>query len=82
MEEEEEEVVQAEGEVEEGATGFTQESEAPLRKKAMRTPQSKLVLALPWKTLERCTRGTQRPHSGSEDDSRGRSCTGTTQGRR
>ena len=34
-----------EGEVEEGATGYTQESEAPQRKKAMRaaTPQSKLV---------------------------------------
>ncbi len=34
------------GDVEEGATGFTQESEAPLRKKAMRTatPQSKLVV--------------------------------------
>ena len=32
--------------MEEGATGFTQESEAPLRKKAMRTatPQSKLVV--------------------------------------
>ena len=45
-EEEEEGALPAEGEVEEGGTGFTQESEAPLRKKAMRTPQSKLVPAL------------------------------------
>ena len=37
-----------EGEGEEFATGYTQESEAPLRKKAMRvaTPQSKLVPVL------------------------------------
>ena len=37
-----------EGDVEEGATGFTQESEAPQRKKAMRvaTSQSKLVPVL------------------------------------
>ena len=43
--EEEEEEEKVEGEVEEGATGFTQESEAPQRKKAMwaATPQSKLV---------------------------------------
>lgn len=42
VEEEEERV---EGEMEEFATGFTQESEAPQRKKAMRiaTPQSKMV---------------------------------------
>ena len=47
-EEEEEEEEKVEGEVEEGATGFTQESEAPQRKKAMRaaTPQSKLVPVL------------------------------------
>ena len=44
-EEEAEEEAKVEGEVEEGATGYTQESEAPQRKKAMRaaTPQSKLV---------------------------------------
>jgi hypothetical protein len=44
-EEEMEEKEKVEGEVEEGATGFTQESEAPQRKKAMRiaTPQSKMV---------------------------------------
>ena len=47
-EEEDEEAEKVEGEVEEGATGFTQESEAPQRKKAMRaaTPQSKLVPVL------------------------------------
>jgi hypothetical protein len=47
-EEEEGEEPRQEGEVEEGATGFTQESEAPQRKKAMRvaTPQSKLVPVL------------------------------------
>jgi len=47
-EEEEEEDLPVEGDVEEGATGFTQESEAPLRKKAMltATPQSKLLPAL------------------------------------
>lgn len=46
--EEDEEEHRVEGEVEEGATGFTQESEAPSRKKAMRvaTPQSKLVPVL------------------------------------
>ena len=44
---EEEEEAPLEGDVEEGATGYTQESEAPLRKKAMltATPQSKLVPA-------------------------------------
>ena len=43
--EEEEEGTRAEGEEEGGVTGFTQQSEAPQRKKAMRaaTPQSKLV---------------------------------------
>ena len=47
-EEEEHEEEEKEGDVEEGATGFTQESEAPQRKKAMRaaTPQSKLVPVL------------------------------------
>jgi hypothetical protein len=47
-EEEEGEERRQEGEVEEGATGFTQESEALQRKKAMRvaTPQSKLVPVL------------------------------------
>ena len=47
-EQEEQEDQKAEGEVEEGATGYTQESEAPQRKKAMRvaTPQSKLVPVL------------------------------------
>ena len=47
-EQEEQEEQKAEGEVEEGATGYTQESEAPQRKKAMRvaTPQSKLVPVL------------------------------------
>ena len=50
-EEEEEEEEEREGEEKEGeefVTGFTQESEAPLRKKAMRvaTPQSKLVPVL------------------------------------
>ena len=46
--EEEEEEPRVEGEDEEWATGFTQESEAPSRKKAMRvaTPQSKLVPVL------------------------------------
>src|SRR5450631_2225946 len=45
---EEHEEEEKEGDVEEGATGFTQESEAPQRKKAMRvaTPQSKLVPVL------------------------------------
>ena len=47
-EEEEEGGDKVEGDMEEGATGFTQESEAPQRKKAMRaaTPQSKLVPVL------------------------------------
>ena len=47
-EEEHEEEEEKEGDVEEGAMGFTQESEAPQRKKAMRvaTPQSKLVPVL------------------------------------
>jgi hypothetical protein len=47
-EEEEEEEEKAEGEVEEGATGFTQESQAPQRKKAMRvaTPTSRMVPVL------------------------------------
>ena len=45
---EQEEHEEHEGEGEEFATGYTQESEAPLRKKAMRvaTPQSKLVPVL------------------------------------
>lgn len=45
---EEEEHVQAEEEVEKGATRFIQEFEAPLQKKAMRnaTPHNKLLLVL------------------------------------
>ena len=48
VEEEEEEDVPTEGEVEEKTTSFSQESEAPLQKKAMRTatPHSKLVPTL------------------------------------
>ena len=44
-EEEEDDGTRADGEEEAGGTGFTQQSEAPRRKKAMRaqTPQSKLV---------------------------------------
>lgn len=63
-----EEKEKAKGEVEEMATGFTQESETPQRKKAMQiaTPQRKMVPLLMVDDAWDMYPGARPPRSGSE----------------
>jgi hypothetical protein len=67
-EEEMDEDEKVEGDVEELATGYTQESEAPQRKKAMliATPSQKWCRCSRWMMREICIPGTRSPPSGIE----------------